>query len=460
MSLLLEALKKAEKAKEDAQRRARGESGDAPLPPAAPAAQYASQPASQSIPAAPGAELRLEGESPAPAEERVLTRAELPDISAPLEIAAPPPRGELRLETPKEPPRRPAAQAQPAAQAAEREAQRNSARKVFEAKFKEPNPKLQFYITLGVLGACAVGIVIYFWYQLRPPYPLVNTNPPRPQSEAQVAAAPERPAATAPAASASPGTAIPGLPGMLPSAPQSTSQAASSAPQSATPAVPRPASPRLPSALPAEKPLLSPAPGPDVAITRAAPQVHPRVAAGYAAYQTGDLAKARAEYEQALGDEPTNRDALLGMAAVETRNGRYEAAEAAYLRLQQIDPRDSHAQAGLLALRSTRLDPLAAESRVKSMLAQDPGAHALNFTLGNQLAQQGRWAEAQQEYFKAFAADPENADFAYNLAVSLDQLRQLRLAREYYQRALALAEKRGASFDPATVRARIAQLGN
>jgi tetratricopeptide (TPR) repeat protein len=197
-----------------------------------------------------------------------------------------------------------------------------------------------------------------------------------------------------------------------------------------------------------------------VAITRAAPQVHPRVAAGYAAYQTGDLAKARAEYEQALGDEPTNRDALLGMAAVETRNGRYEAAEAAYLRLQQIDPRDSHAQAGLLALRSTRLDPLAAESRVKSMLAQDPGAHALNFTLGNQLAQQGRWAEAQQEYFKAFAADPENADFAYNLAVSLDQLRQLRLAREYYQRALALAEKRGASFDPATVRARIAQLGN
>jgi tetratricopeptide (TPR) repeat protein len=453
MSLLLEALKKAEKAKEDAQRRARGESGDAPLAPAG----LASQPAS----AASSAELRLEGESPAPAEDRVLTRAELPDITAPVEIAAPPPtpRGELRLETPKEPQRRPAAQAQPAAQAAEREAQRNSARKVFEAKFKEPNPKLPFYLALGALGACAVGVVIYFWYQLRPPYPLVNTNPPRPAAEAQVATAPERPA-TAPAASASPGTAIPGLPGTLPSSAQTTSQPASSAPQSATPAVPRPASPRPPSALPAEKPLLSPAPSPEVAITRAAPQVHPRVAAGYAAYQTGDLAKARVEYEQALGDEPTNRDALLGMAAVETRNGRYEAAEAAYLRLQQIDPRDSHAQAGLLALRSTRLDPLAAESRVKSLLAQDPGAHALSFTLGNQLAQQGRWAEAQQEYFKAFAADPENADFAYNLAVSLDQLRQTRLAREYYQRALALAEKRGATFDPATVRARVAQLGN
>ena len=96
---------------------------------------------------------------------------------------------------------------------------------------------------------------------------------------------------------------------------------------------------------------------------------------------------------------------------------------------------------------------------MKSMLAQDPGAHALNFTLGNQLASQGRWAEAQQEYFKAFAADPENADFAYNLAVSLDHLRQPRLAREYYQRALGLAEKRGASFDLALARARLAALG-
>ena len=71
----------------------------------------------------------------------------------------------------------------------------------------------------------------------------------------------------------------------------------------------------------------------------------------------------------------------------------------------------------------------------------------LNFTLGNQLAQQGRWAEAQQEYFKAYSAEPDNADFAYNLAVSLDHLRQSRQALDYYQRAIALGEKRGASFD-------------
>src|SRR6185436_14686070 len=119
--------------------------------------------------------------------------------------------------------------------------------------------------------------------------------------------------------------------------------------------------------------------------------------------------------------------------------GRYEPAEAAYLRLLQADPNDAHAQAGLLALRASRLDPLATESRVRNLLAAEPGAKVLHFTLGNQLAQQSRWAEAQQEYFKAFTAEPDNADFAFNLAVSLDHLRQPRQALEYYQRAVTLA---------------------
>jgi tetratricopeptide (TPR) repeat protein len=100
------------------------------------------------------------------------------------------------------------------------------------------------------------------------------------------------------------------------------------------------------------------------------------------------------------------------------------------------------------------------ESRVKALLAADPGANVLYFTLGNQLAQQARWSEAQREYFKAFAADPDNADFAYNLAVSLDHLRHSKLALEYYRRAIALAEKRGASFDLTAARNRAAQLAN
>ena len=429
MSLLLEALKKAEKAKEEAQKRARGDSGGAP------------------------GELRLEGEAaPAADNTRVVTRPELPDIAQPLEIVS----DDLAVKEPAAPQTAPSPRPQAPPEADPRSADRAAARKVFEAKFKEPNPRMPFYIAMGVLGVFALGTVGYFWYQLRTPYALVNSNPPRPAGEAAVAAAAETAAPIRPAGASVGQGPIPGLPG------------AAALPSPTPPRTPAPSSPTETLAVPkpAARPLLSAPPArliPDSPIVtaerRAAPQVHPKVESGYAAYLAGDLATARADYQEALREEPANRDALLGLAAIDVRSGRYEPAEAIYLRLLQSDPRDSHAHAALIELRAGRMDPLAAESRVKSLLANDPAADVLYFTLGNQLALQGRWAEARQHYSKAFAADPDNADFAYNLAVSLDHLRQSKLALEYYARALALAEKRGASFELATARSRVQQLG-
>ena len=100
-------------------------------------------------------------------------------------------------------------------------AERATAKTAFEAKFKEPNPRLPFYITLGVLAAFALGTAGYFWYQLRPPTALVNANPPRPSGEQPVLAAAAAPAVpSAPTASAAPAQAdIPGLPAAPASAP-------------------------------------------------------------------------------------------------------------------------------------------------------------------------------------------------------------------------------------------------
>jgi len=122
-----------------------------------------------------------------------------------------------------------------------------------------------------------------------------------------------------------------------------------------------------------------------------------------------------------------------------------------------MDPRDSHAAASLISLRG-QLDPVASESRLKSLIASQPEAAHLHFSLGNQYAQQSRWAEAQAAYFKAYSVDPENADYAFNLAVSLDQLHQGKLAIEFYQRALAQTDKRAASFNPAHARLRVQEL--
>lgn len=471
MSLLLEALKKAEKAKEEAQRRAGGEAE----------------------PAASSFDLEATVVDPT---KHVTTRDELPDISAPMEIlnedlqssrqksrplelsieeAAPPP--------PPVPEPRPAAAAPPrrdparaSAPTQDQNADRAAAQKVFEAKFKEPNPKLPFYITVGVLTAFAVGSVGYFWYQLRPPPALVNANPPRAAGEAPPAATDAKPAAGAPSAAAQPAAqaAIPGLPGASAPAP------VAAAPVAVPAAPPKAAAAPAPTTAPAA-PVQAAAPGaapataraPRAAASRAAApvteeraltvnragaQVHPRVASGYAAYQAGDLPKARTDYEQALREDASNRDAALGLAAVEMRAQRYEQADAIYQRLLQANPRDPHAQAGMLALRGQALDPVQAESRVKSLLAADPEASVLHFTLGNQYAQQGRWAEAQQAYFKAYAGDPENPDYAFNLAVSLDQLRQPALALEYYRRALSAAERRSANFARDAALTRVQQL--
>jgi len=480
MSLLLEALKKAEKAKEEAQRRAGGEAE----------------------PAASSFDLDATVVDPT---KHVTTRDELPDIHAPLEILSEDLQSsrqksrplELALEpaeAPPAPPPPPAApEARPAAtpakkretarasaQAQAQNTDRVAAQKVFEAKFKEPNPKLPFYITVGVLAAFAIGTVVYFWYQLRPPPALVNANPPRPSGEPPPAVADSRPAAGAPGADSQPAAQaqIPGLPGAPAAAPASPAAAAPSpaAPAAAAPS-PAPAAPVVAAAPP--KPAAAPAAAAPSAraprsatpraaapsaedraltVNRAGAQVHPRVASGYAAYQAGDLTQARTDYEQALREDATNRDAALGLAAVEMRAQRYEQADAIYQRLLQVNPRDPHAQAGMLALRGQALDPVQAESRIKSLLAADPEASVLHFTLGNQFAQQGRWAEAQQAYFKAYAGDPENPDYAFNLAISLDQLRQPALALEYYRRALSAAERRSSNFSPDVARIRVQQL--
>ena len=66
------------------------------------------------------------------------------------------------------------------------------------------------------------------------------------------------------------------------------------------------------------------------------------------------------------------------------------------------------------------------------MLGKNPDDAQLNFSLANIFAQQNNWKAAQKHYFNAWKQDSDNADYIYNLAVSLDQLSK-------QQQALSLA---------------------
>jgi tetratricopeptide (TPR) repeat protein len=445
MSLLLEALKKAELAKQVAK-------GEAPSPGSKPAPPEATKP--------------------------VMTRERLPDITQPLEIlsddlpssetkGAEPAAARPEFSLQEQETFEPAAQPILSTNEFARTAERAQAQQLFQVKEMDYNPRRPFYLTLGALVLVGLGYGGYVWWQTRPKYsvppvemqarpvatPAQSATASAPMAEPSQPAAAPPPPVQAPAAVLAPArTAVPGIPPIQPVRPRP--QQASGVLASGSSAL------RSESASDSTGPV-SPRPGEGglapIAINAPTLSVDPLVEQAYQAFQRNDLAAARDGYQRALAREPTNRDALLGLAAIDVRSGQLSSAEARYLRLLEIDPRDSHAMASLISLRG-QLDPVASESRLKSLIANQPEAALLHFSLGNQYAQQSRWAEAQAAYFKAHSVDPENADYAFNLAVSLDQLHQGKLALEFYQRALALTDKRAASFNPAQARLRVQEL--
>jgi len=442
MSLLLDALKKAELAKQVAK-------AEAPSP----------EPKSE-------------------ATKPVMTREKLPDISQPLEIltddlpsseakaaetAAARPEFSLQEEEAFEPAAQPISSANEFARTDERA----QAQQLFQVKEMDYNPRRPFYLTLGALVLVGLSYGGYVWWQMRPKYaippelqarpvatpapPVVASAPAATPSQPEAALPPPAPQAAVPAPAR---TAVPGIPPIQPvRPPRPRSQPTSGTLASGSSASrPESASDSTGSASQRGGEVLA-----AIAINAPTLAVDPLVEQAYQAFQRNDLTAARDGYQRALAREPTNRDALLGLAAIDVRSGQLNSAEARYLRLLEIDPRDSHAVASLISLRG-QLDPVASESRLKSLIAGQPEVALLHFSLGNQYAQQSRWSEAQAAYFKAHAVDPENADYAFNLAVSLDQLHQGKLALEFYQRALALTDKRAASFNPAHARLRVQEL--
>ncbi len=185
--------------------------------------------------------------------------------------------------------------------------------------------------------------------------------------------------------------------------------------------------------------------------------VDPTLMQAYTALQQGDLALARNLYQQVLLAEPRSIDALLGLGAIAWKEGRIEEAGQRYQRVLELEPRNAYAQAGLIAIVGGA-DPQASESRLKQLIAREPSAF-LYFTLGNLYADQGQWPAAEQAYFQAYQLQPDNPDYAFNLAVGLEHIGQIRPALDYYRKALDLSFRKGrANFDQNLVIQRVGQL--
>ncbi len=184
--------------------------------------------------------------------------------------------------------------------------------------------------------------------------------------------------------------------------------------------------------------------------------LHSQLTRAYQAFQEGQTQKAQRLYQQILNQHDKNRDALLGLAAIAQRDGQTQAAEYYYQQILKYYPDDGIAQLGLNVMQQQ--SPQGSESQIKMLLDQSPQSAYLHFSLGNAYAQQQRWREAQQAYFDAYRFDEQKADYAYNLAVSLEYLHQSKAALPFYQKALELSQHQTVQFDPKQVKKRVQQL--
>ena len=330
-----------------------------------------------------------------------------------------------------------------------------AARNLFAAKQATTNNK-GLWLIAGLGLFAALGLGGYFWWQLQgipsrtlaaPPPPAVSLSKPSvptlPASTTPIAGIPANPGPSPqPAAPRPPGE--PKLPGNSPSnTPESSSGLAANRAQ-------KPFSPST-------APTFSDTSNSPIRLSRNQPRTDPALERAYDALQAGRANEAQRDYERVLRNDPKNTDALLGLATIAAQQGQTEKAYGYYQRALESNPNDATAQAGVISTRG-QADGDFSESRLKTALTSQPDSSPLLFALGNLYARQGRWSEAQQVYFRAYATDPDNPDFLFNLAVSLDHLRQNKLAGQYYQMALAAGETRLASFDRNQARNRVLEL--
>lgn len=323
---------------------------------------------------------------------------------------------------------------------------RSTGENLFAAK-KAPARK-KFNYTLGIVPtASIIGLIlgsagaIYVWYEIQPPKQVQRVSPP--------------PAALA-SLSPPPSTPAPYVPLALPPA----SVPVTSPPTAQTPTKIAPPVTASANSIRATSSKRTPATQPETGI-----QIQKQfendgifnmLTAAYQAYQSGDLGTAWQRYREVLQKDAKNRDALLGMAAIAQQQGQDDAAMQYYRQVLLLDPRDPVAQAGMSAFSTG--DAAGKESRLKQSISQTPQSAALHFALGNLYTEQSRWGDAQQAYFNAIRLEPGNAQFAFNLATSLDHLGQRKLAAQYYAQALQIDTTGNAGFDRVQTQQRLNQL--
>jgi Flp pilus assembly protein TadD len=171
----------------------------------------------------------------------------------------------------------------------------------------------------------------------------------------------------------------------------------------------------------------------------------------------------RAQYQRALELDPTDVDALIGLADLERKGGETEEAKALYRRAVSVAPNDTRALISLAALLDE--DEQVPSTEVVTLLRRafelDPADPTCLRNLVHTLGEIGEDGEVDQAYRRA--GDSGSAEALFELGARLDERGDVDEAESLYRRALAsghvealdnltvLLEERGATADARTL---------
>lgn len=140
----------------------------------------------------------------------------------------------------------------------------------------------------------------------------------------------------------------------------------------------------------------------------------------YDALMKGDNAGAIQIYQSILHNNPTNEDALFGLAATYHRSGQLENARSLYGRLLTQNPSHREGLNNFLVLAANEA-PEETLQALSSLELRNPDFSPIPAQMALILDRLGRSEEARNKMIRAIQLAPENWAYKYNLAIMLDR---------------------------------------
>lgn len=173
-----------------------------------------------------------------------------------------------------------------------------------------------------------------------------------------------------------------------------------------------------------------------LALRKRAGGFQPAMAAGMAAFQSGDLASAAAGFRKAVDADPENASAWVDLGTALYKLGEKQSAEDAFEKALRLDPDLPQAHRNLGAILAVEGRDEEAIAHYRRALEISPDHVATHLRLAELLRSSRRFREALASYRSALDLDPSNRDAHLGMAFCLIGERRFGEARNELQESV------------------------